>query len=78
MSPEDELEMVELGVKMAGLDEEQTMFDPDTAPKVPDVGSEATMHSDGAGPVDIQRDTPVVDDLATFDLTGDDLYDIDL
>jgi len=78
MQPEDELGLVDLGVETAALDERDTMFDPDTAPKPPDGTEEATMTADGFGPVDMQRDTPLVDDMASFDLSADDLFDVDL
>lgn len=83
MGPEDELGLVDLGVETAALDERDTMFDPDTAPKPPDMGEEATMNADGTEAVDMQRDTPLVDNLASFDLSDADLsaadvFDVDL
>jgi len=78
MQPEDELGLVDLGVETAALDERDTMFDPNTAPKPPDGTEEATMQMDGTGPVDMQRDTPTVDDVASFDLSTEDLFDVDL
>lgn len=77
-SPEDELELVDLGVQLSALDERATMFDPDTAPRPPDPKEEGVTSLDGTRTVDMQRDTPTVDDLASFDLSTDDLYDVDL
>lgn len=78
LSPADDLARVELGVRQAALDEQLTMFDDQTAPKPPDQSAEATKDALGNDTIDMQRDTPLVDDIAEFDLSAADLYDVDL
>lgn len=77
-SPEDDLELAELQFHAAELDELQTMFDPGEHPKPPQQREEAVTDREGARVVDVQRDTPRVDDVASFDLSTDDLLDVDL
>jgi len=63
LTPMDELELSDLHVKEAGLDEEQTMFDPNEHPKPPDKDEEGTTDMDGERVVDIQEETPPIDNL---------------
>jgi len=78
LSPSDELALAEMRVRQAGIDEERTMYDPDTQPMPPQMAEEATTDSTGTETVDMQRDSPTVDDLTEFDLSTADLDDIDL
>lgn len=64
MGPLDELEFVELQVEHAAMDEEQTMFDPDTHPTAPCAKEEGVTDVDGEKNVDVMRDTPPIDDLS--------------
>jgi len=63
LSPMDEIEMADLQVELAGLDEEQTMFDPDAPPKAPSPKEEGTTSLEGKKEVDLMDDTPPIDDL---------------
>ena len=63
MSPLDEIERADLQVELAGLDEEQTMFDPEVHPKPPSSKEEGTTDIDGDREVDIMRDTENIDDV---------------
>lgn len=73
MDPEDEIEFVDLKIREAGIDEAQTAFDPDTAPKPPHPKEEGVTSHIGESLVDLQRDTPLVGH-ADFDLTQEDLW----
>lgn len=73
LSPFDEMEMAELGVKQAELDEEATMFDPNVDPRSPHPKEEGVTDMDGDRIVDMQADTVNVD-LPNLNL--DDASDI--
>lgn len=77
-TPEDDLALAGLQFRAAELDEHDTMWDDRVHPKSPDVREEAVTDREGTRLVDVQRDTPRVDDAATFDLTMGDLTDVDL
>lgn len=77
MPPLDELEMMDINVEQAALDEEQTMFDPDAHPRLPHPKEEAVTDLDGTRQVDVMVDTPPIDPIGTFDLTESDLRDLD-
>lgn len=77
MGPFDELEMMDLNVEHASVDEEQTIFDPDTHPKPPHPKEEGITDVDGRRSVDVMIDTPAIDPIGTFDLTADELRDLD-
>lgn len=77
MSPFDEIERMDIKVEHAALDEEQTMFDPDVHPKLPHPKEEGTTDLDGKRNVDVMVDTPPIDPIGTFDLTEDDLRELD-
>ncbi len=79
LSPEEEIALNELRVKQAAEDERKTCFCPDTAPKPPRPGDRSEPVSDENGSLlDVQGSTPRVDDMASFDLSADDLLDADL
>lgn len=78
LSPEEELELAELRLRAAGLDEEETAFAPDVHPKDPHPKEEPVTDDVGERVVDVQIDTPTVDSLATFDFTAEDLQSVDL
>lgn len=78
LTPFDELELMDLHVGLASLDEEQTMFDPDTAPRTPRQSNEPIRDTRTEERIDIMLDTPAVDEIANFDLTEKDLLDADL
>lgn len=61
LSPFDEMEMAELGVKQAELDEEAAMFDPDVNPRAPHPKEEGVTDMDGTRVVDMQEETRDVD-----------------
>lgn len=60
-SPEDEIERVDLQVQLAGLDEWDTMFDPETHPTPPDPAEEAVTTMDGRHEIDLMSDTPPIE-----------------
>lgn len=62
LGPEDELELSDLAVKMAGADEMDTMHDPDTHPKPPHPKEEGVTDLNGNREVDIMGDTPPVEE----------------
>ncbi|MDR9380898.1 MAG: hypothetical protein RI560_04405 [Natronomonas sp.] len=76
--PGAELAAAEMRFRAAEFDEEATMWDPGTHPKAPHLKEEATTDRAGTRAVDVQRDTPRVDDLADFDLSAEDLSACDL
>lgn len=78
LSPGDELALADLKVKAAGRAEERMMYDDETQPMPPQMAEEATTDRTGTKTVDVQRDSPTVDDLTEFDLSTDDLDDVDL
>lgn len=78
LSPEDELALSDLRVKQAARDECKTCFDRETAPKPPHPKEEGVTDRGGSRQVDLQAETPRVDDLASFDLSSEDLFDVDL
>lgn len=57
----DELELSDLGVREAAIDEEETMFNPDVHPKVPDAKEEGVTDMDGEQTVDLMTDTPPIE-----------------
>lgn len=73
LGPEEELELAELRVRQAGLDERDRCFNPGVHPKPPRVTEEPVV--DGVGNlIDLQRDSPTMDaDLSGLDLTAVDL-----
>jgi hypothetical protein len=78
LTPEEELELGALRLKAAGIDEEETAFPDDVAPKVPHPREEAVTDRDGMREVDIQTDTVTVDDGVLFDFDAEDLRAVDL
>lgn len=77
MSPLEEIELMDLNVEHAAIDEERTMFDPGTHPKPPHSKEEGITDIDGRRNVDMMFDTPAIDPIGTFDLTASDLRDLD-
>jgi len=69
LSPLDEIERMDLAVEQAARDEEMTMFDPNTHPKPPHPKEEGVTDLAGRCTVDIQEETPLVDNL-TLDGIG--------
>jgi len=72
LPPMEELEMMDLQVEAAGLDEQRTMFDPDVAPRAPSPKEEGVTDVDGHA-VDLMADTPAVDLEVGVDDVGVDL-----
>lgn len=59
--PLERIEMLDLQVRLAGMDEMDTCFDPDTHPKPPKASDEP-IRLEGES-FDIMRDTPAADPL---------------
>lgn len=76
MSPMDELELMDLQVEHAAIDEERTMFDPDAHPKLPHPKEEGVTDLGGTRTVDVMADTPAVDDVLGVNLTEDELLNL--
>lgn len=77
MSAFEELEAVELQTELAAMDEWDTCFCPQTHPKPPHPKEEGVTDVDGVRTVDMMSDTPSLDPLGTFDLSSDELEDLD-
>ena len=60
LTPMERLELADLEVELAGLDEERTMFDPDVAPKPPSPKEEGVTDLEGKSR-DMMTDTPAVE-----------------
>lgn len=61
LNPWEELEHIDICCELAALDEEKTMFDPDTHPKPPTGIEEGVTSRDGTRFVDLQIDTPPIE-----------------
>lgn len=75
----DEIELMDTQVELAGRDEMQTMFDPETHPRDhrredPD----EPVCDDCGNAVDMMSDTDAIEEELGFDLSIDDLADVDI
>lgn len=57
----DELELSDLAVREAAIDEEETMFNPDEHPKAPHPKEEGITDHDGANEVDLMIDSQPIE-----------------
>lgn len=77
LSPIGELELMDVKVEQARVDEQKTMFDPDTHPKDLDQTEEAVTNEKGDRTVDLMSDTPSIDDELEIGTDEDDVIDAD-
>lgn len=79
LTPMDELELMDQQVELAGRDEMQTMFDPETHPRGHRREDPDEPVCDDCGvPVDVMSDTGPIEKEMGFDLSLGDLSDIDI
>jgi len=77
LGPMDDLELMDLQVEHAAMDEQVTMFDDGTHPKPPHPKEEAMTDRMGERSVDMMLDTPPVENTLETDLTERDLMRLD-
>lgn len=68
-----EIEMMDQAVRLAGLDEHKTQFDPETNPKPPHAKEEGVTDAEGQAFEDVNPAVDSVAELDAADLSAEDL-----